>query len=127
MREKWLRATLYFTFAYNLMGFVTFLLPGQFGQLAGLPEPEAFLYNGFIALNILTFAFVGLWQARQQTFNVPVLVIFGVSKITFCGLMLASWLAGAITFAGFAMSLVDLVMGVIFLLGAKAVADGTLR
>lgn len=119
MRERLLRTTLYFTFFYNLMGFITFLAPERFGQLAGLPAGVPFLFTGFIAFNILLFGFVGLWQARQPDMNRPVLTIFGISKITFCLLMGLSWLMGEVTFAGFLMSLVDLVMGVIFLLGAR--------
>lgn len=119
MRERLLRTTLYFTFFYNLMGFITFLAPERFGQLAGLPAGVPFLFTGFIAFNILLFGFVGLWQARQPDMNRPVLTIFGISKITFCLLMGLSWLMGEVTFAGFLMSLVDLAMGVIFLLGAR--------
>ncbi len=124
MSEKFLRGTLYFTFLYNLMGFVTFLAPERFGGVAGLPTGVPFLYSGFIAFNILLFGLVGLWQARQPVMNAPVLTIFGLSKITFCALMGAALLAGDIAPAGFAMSLVDLTMGVIFLLGARQTARG---
>ncbi len=120
MIERLLRPTLYFTFFYNLMGFVTFWAPERFGQMAGLPVGVPFLFTGFVALNILLFAFVGLWQARQPRMNVAVLTIFGISKITFCLLMGVSWQMGEVAFAGFAMSLVDFAMGVIFLLGARA-------
>ena len=119
MSERTLRAALYFTFFYNMMGFVTFLAPERFGQLAGLPADVPVLFTGFIALNILLFGFVGLWQARQRQINGPVLIIFGISKISFCLLMGISWLKGDVAFAGFAMSLVDFVMGIIFLLGAR--------
>ena len=110
MRERLLRTTLYFTFFYNLMGFITFLAPKRFGQLAGLPAGVPFLFTGFIAFNILLFGLVGLWQARQPDMNRPVLAIFGISKITFCLLMGLSWLMGEVTFAGFLMSLVDFAM-----------------
>lgn len=119
MIERILRPTLYFTFLYNLMGFVTFMAPARFGKLAGLPTDVPFLFTGFIACNILLFAFVGLWQARQPWMNAPVLVIFGISKILFSALMGISWLIGDVTLAGFAMSLVDLAMGIIFLLGSR--------
>ncbi|ODT18803.1 MAG: hypothetical protein ABS35_22960 [Kaistia sp. SCN 65-12] len=118
MIERILRPTLYFTFFYNLMGFVTFLAPGRFGKLAGLPADVPFLFSGFIAFNILLFAFVGLWCARQADMNAPVLTIFGISKITFSALMGTSWLIGDTAFAGFALSLVDFAMGIIFLLGS---------
>lgn len=118
MIDRVLRPTLYFTFFYNLMGFVTFLAPERFGQMAGLPAGVPFLFTGFIAFNILLFAFVGLWQARQPKMNKPVLTIFGISKITFSLLMGISWLMGDVKFAGFAMSLVDFTMGIVFLLGA---------
>ena len=119
MRERLLRTTLYFTFFYNLMGFITFLAPERFGQLAGLPAGVPFLFTGFIAFNILLFGLVGLWQARQPDMNRPVLAIIGISKITFCLLMGLSWLKGEVAFAGFLMSLVDFAMGIVFLLGAR--------
>jgi len=119
MIDRVLRPTLYFTFFYNLMGFVTFLAPERFGQMAGLPAGVPFLFTGFIAFNILLFAVVGLWQARQPKMNKPVLTIFGISKITFSLLMGISWLMGDVKFAGFAMSLVDFTMGIVFLLGAR--------
>lgn len=122
MSEKLLRGTLYFTFLYNLMGFVTFLFPERFGAAAGLTGDVPFLYSGFIAFNILLFGLAGLWQARQPVMNAPVLTIFGLSKITFCGLMGAALMAGDVAPAGFAMSLVDFTMGVIFLLGARQAA-----
>ena len=122
--EKLVRGTLYFTFVYNLMGFVTFLMPARFGAAAGLPTDVPFLYSSFIAFNILLFAFVGLWQARQPRLNAAVLTIFGISKVTFCALMGAAVAAGDITPTGFAMSLVDLTMGVIFLMGARSAARG---
>lgn len=120
MIDRILRPTLYFTFFYNLMGFVTFLAPGRFGKLAGLPAEVPFLFTGFIAFNILLFAFVGLWQARQPVMNGPVLTIFGISKITFSVLMGIAWVTGEVKFAGFAMSLVDFAMGIVFLLGSRA-------
>ncbi len=124
MSERVLRRTLYFTFFYNLMGFATFLAPERFGKLAGLPAGIPFLFTGFIAFNILLFGFVGLWQARRAELDPPVLVIFGISKITFCALMGISWLIGQVAPAGFLMSLVDLAMGVIFLLGARTAWSG---
>lgn len=120
MIDRILRPTLYFTFFYNLMGFVTFLAPGRFGKLAGLPAEVPFLFTGFIAFNILLFAFVGLWQARQPVMNGPVLTIFGISKITFSVLMGIAWVTGEVKFAGFAMSLVDFAMGIVFLVGSRA-------
>lgn len=116
--ETRLRQTLYFTFAYNLLGFFTFLMPGTLGGLAGLPAPAPFLYTGFIACNILLFGLVGLWQARRRKLEAPVLIIFGISKIVFCLLMLVSWILGEIRLPGFLMSTLDLAMGVIFLIGA---------
>ncbi len=120
MREKFLRGTLYFTFFYNMLGFVTFIAPERFGAVAGLPAAVPFLYSGFVACNILLFGLVGLWQARQPAMNAPVLVIFGASKILFSFLMGISWQMGEIALTAFLMSLVDFAMGVIFLLGAKA-------
>lgn len=118
--EKLLRRTLYFTVAYNLMGFFTFLMPETFGGTAGLPTSVPFLYTGFIASNILLFGLVGLWQARRPMLDAPVLTIFGLSKVVFCLLMLISWRFGDIRLPGFLMSLVDLAMGVIFLVGARS-------
>ena len=96
---------------------MTFLAPERFGQMAGLPAGVPFLFRGFVALNILLFAAVGLWQARRPRMNAPVPTIFGISKITFRLLMGASRLMDEVAFAGFAMSLVDFAMGVIFLRG----------
>lgn len=118
--EKFLRQTLYFTFAYNVMGFFMFLLPAKFGGIAGLPVPAPFVYSGFVAFNILLFGFVGLWQARRPLLDAPVLTTFGATKVIFCLIMLTSWLIGEIKLMGFLMSLVDLTMGVIFLLGAQS-------
>lgn len=122
MSERLLRNTLFFTFFYNLMGFATFMFPARFGGMAALPTDVPFLYSAFIATNILLFAFVGLWQARATRLHTPLLVIFGVSKIVFFGLMTAAWSLGEVALAGVAMSAVDLAMGVIFLLGAKRFA-----
>ena len=127
MSDRVLRNTLYFTFFYNMMGFVTFIAPQRFGGVAGLPYDVPFLYNGFIAFNILLFGIVGLWQARQTVMNAPVLVIFGISKITFCGLMLVSWIGGDVALPGFLMSLVDFAMGLIFLQGARNAPSGLSR
>ncbi|WP_436357720.1 hypothetical protein [Brevundimonas sp. CEF1] len=119
MTENTVRNTLYFTAAYNLMGFFTFLMPARFGALAGLPTDVPMLYTGFIAANILLFGFVGLWQARASSLNLGVLTIFGISKITFSALMFLSWRQEEILLTGFLMSLVDLAMGVVFLAGAR--------
>jgi hypothetical protein len=118
--EKLLRRTLYFTVAYNLMGFFTFLMPQTFGGMAGLPASVPFLHSGFVASNILLFGLVGLWQARRPMLDAPVLTIFGLSKAVFCLLMLISWRLGEIALPGFLMSLVDLAMGAIFLVGARS-------
>ena len=119
MTEKIVRSTLYFTAAYNLMGFFTFMMPAQFGGLAGIPTDVPLLYSGFIATNILLFGFVGLWQARARRLNLGILTIFGISKITFCALMFLSWQRHEILLAGFLMSLVDFTMGAIFLIAAR--------
>lgn len=123
MNERILRNTLYFTAAYNLMGFFTFLMPARFGAVAGLPVDVPFLYSAFIASNILLFGLVGLWQARRAAFDVPVLVIFGISKVVFCVLMFISWRLGEIALPAFLMSLVDFAMGIIFLLGARRITQ----
>ena len=122
MTDRTVRYTLYFTAAYNLMGFFTFLMPDRFGAMAGLPTDVPTLYSAFIATNILLFGFVGLWQARAERLNGGVLVIFGISKVVFSVLMFLSWQLGEILLAGFLMSLVDFTMGVIFLLGARQIA-----
>lgn len=109
------------------MGFMTFLMPERFGALAGLPVSIPILYSGFIATNILLFAFVGLWQARQAVVNSAVLVIFGLSKIIFCGLMFLSWQIGDVALPGFLMSGVDFAMGFIFLLGAHKASQGEFK
>lgn len=119
MTETTVRNTLYFTAAYNLMGFFTFLMPARFGALAGLPTDVPLLYTGFIATNILLFGFVGLWQARASSLNLGVLTIFGISKITFSVLMFLAWRQDEILLAGFLMSLVDFAMGLVFLIGAR--------
>ncbi len=123
MSERVLRATLYFSFFYNMFGAATFFLPADFGRSAGLPINVPFLHTAFLANNILLFGFVSLWLARQRKIDVPLLVVFGISKITFCAIMLISYLKGEIALMGFWGSCVDLVMGLIFLQSARMLDD----
>lgn len=118
--DRLLRNALRFTAAYNLMGFLTFLLPDRFGTLAALPVDAPLLHTGFVATNILMFGVIGYWQSRLAEPDRPVLAIFGASKILFFAVMALSWQAGEIALAGVMMAGVDLLLGLIFLSGAFA-------
>lgn len=117
--ETLVRRTLLFTFFYNVMGFAAFMWPAQFGQMARLPTDVQFLYQAFVATNILLFGFVGLWMSRQPTLDRPLLVVFGISKCLFSVLMFVAWQLGQVHVVGFLMSFVDFAMGLIFLAGAR--------
>jgi len=121
--EALLRKTLYFSFFYNIFGGLTFMFPTALGQTAGLPIPAPFLYSWFIGTNILLFALVSLWLAKSTHIAVPLLTVFAISKIIFCALMVTSWQLGEINPIGGLLSGVDLVMGIIFLLGAQTVTS----
>ncbi len=114
-----LRASLLFSFFYNIFGSLAFAFPQTFGGAAGLPPPAAFLYSKFVACNILLFAFISLWLSRHSAQAIPLLVVFGVSKIIFCALMVTSYGLGEVHLIGVMMSGVDLILGLIFILGAR--------
>lgn len=122
--DRLLRRTLHFSTFYNVFGAFTFAFPVVFGQLAGLPANAPLLHTLFVSSNILLFAFVAAWLARRHPMDTPLLVVFGISEIAFFLVMLTSWLTGEIYVAGPMLAGVDLIMGVIFLLGAVSALHG---
>ena len=89
---------------------------------SGLPAPAPFIYSWFVASNILPFAFVAAWLSRRHPIDLPLLTVFGISKIIFFLLMLTSCLLGEVTRFGVLAAGVDLVMGIIFLGHARQMA-----
>lgn len=117
--ENLVRWTLRFSVVYNLFGAATFAFPAVLGTTAGLPVAAPLLHEWFVASNILMFSFIAGWLSWRNPIDKPLLVVFGISKITFFLVMLASWLAGEIKLAGVLLAGVDLAMGYIFLAGSR--------
>ena len=120
--ESVTRKVLIFSAFYNIYGTLVFMFPGVLGVSAGLPAPAPFISSWFVASNILLFAFVAAWLSRRHPIDLPLLTVFGISKIIFFLLMLTSCLLGEVTRFGVFAAGVDLVMGIIFLGHARQMA-----
>ncbi len=109
------RALLYFSFIFNLFGFVSFAFPETLGKSAGLPTPPQLIYSSFVAGTILMWAFGYLYLARQKDFNRPLLWVGAVGKLNFFIALLISWYHSEIALQTVMMGLVDLFMGIVWL------------
>lgn len=121
-KEK-MRQVLLFCGFWNIGGGLMFLFPGTLGALAGLPSPAPFVLTWFVGMNILIFGFVSFWLRQRNMVDWPLLALFGFFKIVFFILMSIGISIGEVGIGGWLASVVDLVMGVIFIAYARQVAQ----
>ena len=113
-RTAVMRAALWETAFWNVIGSLSFIFPESLGQIFGLPAPAPHLYTWFIAFIIDLFAVTYAWLARQPEIDRPLVVVAALGKTGLFAIVFACWLLEELPGRGAALASVDLAFAVIF-------------
>ncbi|MBI3769250.1 MAG: hypothetical protein HY271_12290 [Deltaproteobacteria bacterium] len=111
----WMRGALFATAAMNLMAAVGFLPTARaLRAVAGMPEGEHPLYLATVSMFVLLFGLGYLWTAATGRADRLFIAIAAVGKLSFFGLLVWFWAAGALPFRAPLAGSGDLVFGLLF-------------
>ena len=96
MDEKWLRATLWVSFPFNLVAAYILAFPSSApGQLVGLPATVPALYAALTSFLVALFGVVYAWLAIRPRINRPLVAVSAIGKTGVFGIACVLWIAGS--------------------------------
>ena len=112
----WMRGALFATAVMNLVGAAGFLPSARaLRAVAGLPEGEHPLYLAMASMFVLLFGLGYLWAAVTGRVDRLFIAISAAGKLSFFGMLVWFWAAGALPLRAPLTGTGDLVFGVLFL------------
>ncbi len=111
----WMRRALFATAAMNVVGAVAFFPSSRaLRAIAGLPDDAQPLYLAMVSMFVLLFGLGYLWAALAGRADRLFITIAAAGKLTFFGMLVCFWAAGALSVRGPLTGAGDLIFGVLF-------------
>lgn len=112
----WLRVAMLATAVMNLAGAATFLPAARaLREMGGLPADAPPIYLAIISCFILVFGLAYLWIGITGTADRLFVAVAAAGKLSFAGLIVGYWLAGALPAKAPTSAVGDVVFGLAFL------------
>lgn len=93
--ERWIRATLWVSFPFNLVAAYILAFPSSaLGQLVGLPATVPALYAALTAFLVTLFGVVYAWLASRPRIDRPLVSVSAIAKTGVFVIALVLWLGG---------------------------------
>jgi hypothetical protein len=92
---KWVRATLWMSFPFNLIAAYMLAVPASaLGQFIGFPVSVPLIYSILLSFMVAAFGFVYAWLAMQPQIDRPLLTVSSIGKSGVFVILLVLWLTG---------------------------------
>ena len=113
---RWMRVVMFATAAMNILGAITFA-PGAraLREAGGLPADGPPIYLAMIGAFVFVFGLAYLWAAITATADRLFVAVAAAGKLSFFGLLVWYWAAGALPATAPLSGMGDLVVGSLFL------------